>query len=78
MSNGSSRQVCLFGSKFSLTDIDFYTNVCFALSTIAAVSVNVTPTRAHPMLNQQVRCSCHNASGSFEISPTCCQVSRLS
>jgi len=30
------------------------------------------------MLNQQVRCSRDNATGSFEISLTCCQVNRLS
>jgi len=30
------------------------------------------------MLNMQVRCSRDNASGSFGISPTCCQVRRLS
>ena len=47
MSNGSPRQVYL-GASFSLTDTDFYSNVCFVLSAIAAVSVMCYPNYSTP------------------------------
>jgi len=38
----------IIGSKFSLTDFDFYSYVCFMLPAINAVSVNCYPNYSTP------------------------------